>query len=285
MNMKKMLWCIPLIILSAAFTKSGSKINVFLTKDWQTDTVFKCPESVLYNPEDRFIYVANINGKADAKDGNGFISRMTLDGKIDELEWVKGLDGPKGMGIHDGKLYVTDITRVVVISLDSAKIVQRIDVPGSVFLNDISVDAIGNIYITDSSDKKIYLLKKGVVKLWLGNSILEKPNGVLALEKGLMVIDMNTGIFYQASYSDKSLSAIAKNIAMGDGVMKAGPDEYIISCWPGEAYYVKGGQVQKILDTKEEKLNAADACYIQHEKVLLVPTFFGNSVVAYKLSE
>ena len=42
---------------------------------------------------------------------------------------------------------------------------------------------------------------------------------------------------------------------------------------------------QKLLDTKDQKINAADIGYIESQELLLVPTFFDNRVVAYKVSQ
>lgn len=283
--MKKFLVLIPLAIALFAFKPEEKKQStVSLTKKWETDTIMKVPESVLYNPSDKFIYVSNINDKPDGKDGNGFISRITLDGKVEKLKWVTGLDAPKGMGIYKGKLYVTDITNIAVIDVATAKIERKINVTGSVFLNDVTVDANGNIYISDSSTKKIHLLKNGTVTVWLENPAFVMPNGLLAQEKGLRIIDMGTGIFYEATYTDKKLTQIATEIPGGDGVMYVSKDEYIISCWPGEIYYVKAAVAQKILDTKAQKFNAADAWYIESEKLLIIPTFFGNTIAAYTVA-
>jgi len=260
-------------------------IQVTATKKWSTDTIFKVPESVLYNPEDKFIYVANINGKADSVDGNGFISRLNLDGSVAQLEWVKGLDAPKGMGVYKGKMYVTDIHKLVIIDLASAKVEKSIVVDSSEFLNDVTVDAKGDVYFTDSGAKRIHLYKDGVVSLWSNDPTLIKPNGILALENSLRIIDMGSGLFYDADYATKKLTGVADTIPGGDGVMQIGKNEYIISCWPGEVYYVNDTLVKKILDTKEAKLNAADAWYVEGENLLLVPTFFGNSVVAYTITK
>ena len=47
-------------------------------------------------------FVANINGNSLAKDGNGFISRLTRDGKVESLKFIAGgrggvtLNAPKG---------------------------------------------------------------------------------------------------------------------------------------------------------------------------------------------
>ena len=157
-----------LVLLSCTGTKTEQQkpMEVTATLKWKTDTILKVPESVLYNVADKFIYVSNINGKPDSSDGNGFITRMTLDGKIEQLEWVKGLDAPKGMGVYEGKMYVTDIHKLVIIDMATATIEKSIIIDSSEFLNDVTTDAKGNVYFTDSGAKKIHLYKDGQVSLW-----------------------------------------------------------------------------------------------------------------------
>jgi hypothetical protein len=46
------------------------------------------------------------------KDGNGFISKLGPDGKVVTMEWVKGLDGPTGLALANGKLYAADVDRL-----------------------------------------------------------------------------------------------------------------------------------------------------------------------------
>ena len=96
---------------------------------------------------------------------------------------------------------------------------------------------------------------------------------------------MGSGLFYDADYTTKKLVGVADTIPGGDGVMQIAKNEYIISCWPGEVYYVNDSIVQKILDTKEAKLNAADSWYVEAESLLIIPTFFGNSVMAYTITK
>ncbi len=286
--MKNYLLCFASALLIFSCTEPAAEkkpVKVTATKKWQTDTVLKVPESVLYNPADKFLYVSNIDGKPDSVDGKGFISRLNLDGSIAQLEWVKGLDAPKGMGVYKGKMYVTDIHKLLVINMDSAKVEKSYMIDSSLFLNDVTVDAKGNVYFTDSGAKKIYVLKEGVVSLWSSDPALVMPNGLLAQENSLRIIDMGSGLFYDADYSTKKLNGVADSIPGGDGVMQITKNEYIISCWPGEVYYVNDTTVQKILDTKDAKLNAADAWYVEGESLLVVPTFFGNSVMAYTITK
>src|SRR5688572_23259135 len=70
---------------------------VSLKLKWETDTSLTTCESVIYDKQRDVLYVANINGDASTKDGNGFISKVSMDGKVTEAQWVKGIDAPKGL--------------------------------------------------------------------------------------------------------------------------------------------------------------------------------------------
>src|SRR4030095_1096992 len=87
-----------------------------LVKLWETDTLLKVPESVLYDAANGVLYAANIDGTDPwGKDGKGSIGKIAMDGKIIAVDCVPGLNAPKGMGIYKGKLYVADLTNLVVI--------------------------------------------------------------------------------------------------------------------------------------------------------------------------
>jgi hypothetical protein len=103
------------------------------------------PESVVYAPKQNVLFVSNIDGKPDQKDQNGFISKVSpSNGSIVELNWLTGLNAPKGMAIYNNnsssRLYVSDVTDLVEIDIGSGKIIKRFNAPGSAFLNDVALD-------------------------------------------------------------------------------------------------------------------------------------------------
>jgi hypothetical protein len=50
-------------------------------------------------------------------------------------------------------------------------------------------------------------------------------------------------------------------------------------------WYIDGkGNKEVLLDTRDRKINSADIGYDAQKRILYVPTFFKNSVVAYKLN-
>jgi hypothetical protein len=101
----------------------------------------KQPESALFDTQRKVVYASNVAGDANAKDGVGFISKISPDGKLIELEWVKGLNAPKGMVMKGDKLYVSDVDQLVEIDIDKGEVSNRWNAEGSKFLNDTVVDA------------------------------------------------------------------------------------------------------------------------------------------------
>lgn len=258
--------------------------DISLKKKWETPSNLKEPESVLFDPANNVLYVSNINDPAAGKDGNGSIGRVSLTGEVQQVEWVVGgMDSPKGLGLSEGLLYVADLTKVVVIDTKTGEVVRNIEVEGAGMLNDITVDEQGVVYVSDSNKKRVYVLKNNQAEVWLEKEHFQKPNGLLAHQNKFYMIDMNAGIFYEVDKESKSLRKIAEGLVGGDGIVPYGKD-FIISNWNGEINYVSAnGQVKKLLDTKADKVNAADIEYIPEQNLLLVPTFYANKIVAYEI--
>jgi hypothetical protein len=260
--------------------------QVKLVKIWETDSTLKVPESVLYDATNKVLYVSNIDGTEPwGKDGKGSIGKVGLDGKIINAEWVTGLNAPKGMGLYKGKLYVADLTEIVVIDIAKGKIVQHLPVMGAVGLNDISIGANGALYVSDSKARKVYLIPVSFPKKMgfiLDSNQLKRPNGVLLHGNNLYVLD--DGTMYRLE-KNRSLTKITDGMEGGtDGIENMQGKDFIVSCWGGAIWYVQeDGTKTLLLDTREQKINSADIGYDAKNKIVYVPTFWKNSVVAYQL--
>lgn len=263
-------------------TVEAPKAPVTLTKKWETDAVLTTCESVLYDKENDVLYVANINGAPDGKDGNGFISKVSLDGKVTEAQWVKGIDAPKGMGIANGKLFVTDIDRVHEIDLKSGKITKTHKLTGAKFLNDITTDAAGKVYVSDTGGGTISVIENGKVTTWIEN--LQGPNGLFAEGNEILTVLWDGKTLNTIDPSSKQLTVKTDSIENGDGIEAIGNGEYLVSSWNGMVHHIDSNwQKTLVLDTRADSVSAADIEYIQDKNLLLVPTFFKNKVVAYEL--
>jgi len=251
-----------------------------LEKVWETTADLKTPESVLYNQEKDVIYVANINGDPSVKDGNGFISVLKSDGSVKNLEWVKGLNAPKGLAIFKGKLYVADIDQLVEIDIEKGTVTKKYDAPDAVFLNDVTACMNGMIFVSDTRTAKIHVLNEGKFTVWMEGKPFETPNGLMAEKGKLLVGDKN---IYEVDIQTKKTTLLIEDAGGVDGLEKNNAGDFVFSNWPGRIFIHKNGNTLKLLDTTAQELKTADIDYDLKHDLILVPTFFDNHIVAYKI--
>ena len=208
--------------LSAVDSRKDIDTLRFIT---ETPSVFKTPESVKFDRIKGILYVANINGKPSEKDGNGFISKLNINGEILDLKWITELNAPKGMGIFDDKLYVTDIDKLVEISISEGKIIQRFLAKDAEFLNDIDIDKNGNVYVSDMATGKIWMLKNNTFEIWLQSEELIHPNGLFVKDENLL-IGTKTKIL-SVNLKSKKINSLIKNTGSIDGLEFADDDKYL----------------------------------------------------------
>ena len=256
---------------------------VTLKLKWETDAVLTTCESVLHDDKNDVLYVSNINGKPDGKDGNGFISKVSLDGEVTAASWAKGMDAPKGMGLLDGKLYVSDINRVHEIDTETGKITKTHTIQGANFLNDIAV-ANDKVYVSDSRGGAIHVIEDGKVTPFLSN--LQGPNGLFADNGNLVVAFWDAKTLNTIDISSKEITPRTEGLENPDGIEALDNNEYLVSSWNGLIHHVDSDWKKTlVLDTRKDSLNAADIEYVKSKNLLLVPTFFKNKVMAYEVDK
>ena len=249
---------------------------------WASDTSLRTPESVLFDRDRKLIYVANVNMNPWEKDRNGFISTMDLQGNIINLKWIEELHGPKGMGILHNSLFVADIDEVVEIDIETSKIINRYKVEGTPTLNDITIGN-GVVYISGSDSNKVFELKDGVVTEILSGDF-GRPNGLFYEPERLLMLTSVSSTLKSINLETKDITDLLDGLGHGDGIVPVGNGDYLASSWRGELFYITSDwQSIQLLDTRDAEINAADIDYMVDENILLVPTFFDNRVVAYKL--
>lgn len=248
---------------------------------WLTEGV-SVPESVLVyrNGRANFLLVSQIDGESNTKDGKGGIAKMSLDGDLDDVNWITGLNAPKGMAHFDGKLYVADVDELVVINIKSAEIEKKITVPGAIFLNDVTVDTRGTIFVSDMKTGKIHSYANNVLSDYAGK--LENVNGLKTIGSNLVV---GAGTHLYLIDDQKTRLDIASGFAQDiDGVESINKGDFLVSCWAGLLYYVHlSGKVDLLLDSQKTGINTADIGFDSVTQTVYVPNFSKNSVTAYKL--
>lgn len=279
------------ILVYALFFVSTIAHAGTLTPLWTLDG-FKNPESVVYDAKRKVLYVSNVNGTPPDKDGNGFISRVSPNGKMLDVEWVKGLNAPKGLAISRDKLYAADIDTLVEIDLKTGEISKRYTVPQAKFLNDVAADQAGNIYVSDMMDNAIYRLAGGVLDVWLKDAKLESPNGLYAEPGrlvtgawGTMADGSNTqtpGHLKAISLRDKKITSLGDGTPVGnlDGVEADGHGAYYVTDWiAGKLMRIDAaGKVELLLTPGP---GSADLTFIKSTGMLIIPMMHTHQLLAY----
>lgn len=282
MRIKNSLWTSLFVALST--TLLWSQVTPQLL--WQTPSKLKVPESIKYDAARKVIYVSNINGAPTEKNGKGFISRISMDGKIISLQWITGLNAPKGMALWQDRLFVSDIDRIVEIDVGKGRILKQYPVPGAGFLNDVAVDEAGRVYVSDMAENNsvIYRLIKGKVSVFLRGAEISSPNGLFYRNKTLYVGNSGDGRLKAVDVTSGAITTIVKVGHGIDGLIRLADGGFIISDWSGRTEWITAQKkIVTLLDTRAQKINSADLEYIPQKRLLLIPTFFDNRVTAYRL--
>lgn len=252
-----------------------------LNRIWASDASLKVPESVLYSKQYRCLFVSNIIGMPTDKDGEGCISMLDINGELLNEDWLCGLNAPKGMAIDSGYLYVADIDELVIVDVELRQIHNRIKKEDAQFLNDVAISKQGDVFVSDMQRNQICKLKGEQLEVWIEGDDFNKVNGLFC-EGDDLIVGTATCIL-KVSMVDQSIMVLVPETASVDGLMADGHGGYYFSSWPGQLYHVVPGQRPiLLLDTSEEKINCADIGYDQETRLVFVPTFFDNRVIAYR---
>jgi sugar lactone lactonase YvrE len=259
---------------------------------WQAEGL-DGPESAVLDSGEGVLYVSNVNGEAGAADGNGYISKLSLKGEILDKEWATGLDAPKGLALHDGKLYVSDIDKLVVIDTATGEIVASHEAPGATFLNDVSAHEDGRVFVSDMMQNQIWKLEGDQFELWVEDEALGNPNGVLAEDDRLLLAtwgkpkeDFSTdvpGHLKAIDYATKEITDLGDQpVGNLDGIEADGQGGYLVTDWLSGGLYKfdAEGKAEMIMDLNQ---GSADHEYVESENLVVIPMMMDGTVAAYKV--
>ncbi len=262
--------------------------NAEPVKLWETSEIYNAPESVAYDGTRGFLYISNCNGSL--KNGSPYaeqsISKANLKGEIIKFDWIENLTKPTGICINDDKLYIVDRFGIVVYDLKTDKVSDKFYIKTSNFLNDITVDSDGGIYVSESDTNVIYRIKGRNVEKWLDSEEISRPNGIL-FDDGKLIVGVNSDNFLKAvNVSSKQITKIAQlGPGIIDGIKKCG-DGYLVSHFLGNLYLVKpSGQVTELINTRDAEINIADFEYIAEKDMVVVPAMRKNKLICYRLGQ
>lgn len=269
------------------------------------DVGFQVPESVLYDPTTDTYLVSNINGTPVAVDDNGFISRLSPDGSVQQLKFIDGADpeielsAPKGLLIKGDTLLVTDIQYVRLFDLATGKSTGSWHFPEATFLNDLGLDAAGTVYVSDSGlslgasglepngSDALYKVETSDgqpprISVFAKGKELEGPNGVLALEDGILMATFGSNHLTRFDMSGVVEQRVTLPTGGLDGIVRLPDGSLLVSSWQGQAVY-RGSFTTPFEAVVTGVESPADIGFDPKRQRILVPLFMLNEVRAIPL--
>jgi len=259
------------------------------------DVGFSTPEAVLHDTVADVYLVSNISGAPVAKDDDGFISRLSPEGRVEQLKWIDGtaanvtLHAPKGLVIKGDTLYVADIDCVRRFGRTTGVPAGEICFPGATFLNGLGMDGNGALYVTDSGLNADFT-SSGTDALWRftpagqtsklqqGDS-LGRPNGVAFNDEVGFVVTFGSGEIYQFGPDNRRRTVLPGASARQlDGIVFTRDGSYLFSSWGDRAVHRVDAQgaTSRLLEDVE---SPAAIGYDAKRNRVLVPLFTPNKVV------
>lgn len=267
--------------LVACASAPGPSGPVRLVEAWRIGG-FANPESVALSADQSFLYVSNVAGEGGAKDGNGFVSRVSLSGEMLARDFAVGLDAPKGLALVGDALFVSDIDRIVEIEAATGAVRRRIEAPGARFLNDAAVLPDGTVVASDSGTQRIYAVRDAAAEVWLEGALLASVNGLLP-ERDRLIVTTMAGRLLAVDYATKAITVLAEGLGDADGVADLGSGRYLVTEWPGVAHVVdtRAGSHQTISDTRASRRFMNDN--LLHRGVLYQAHWEPSELTAYRV--
>lgn len=249
---------------------------------WVADG-FDIPEGVGVAPDGSY-FISNIAGEDMARDGLGWISKVSKDGAVIAPKFIEGLDAPTGMAVNDGVLYVADIATVRLYDAITGEAKGAAPIDGAIFLNDVTVWQ-GDVFVSDSGTGRIWRLTGTAAALWREGEELAGVNGLTGVGDKMYICTMGGGDLFEAT-REGGWRKIATGMKDADGVgvlSQALGGGFLVSSWPGEIFHVdEAGAVTRILDTRDEEIQQNDLTVIGD--IVIVPNWTPGTVTAWRIA-
>lgn len=250
---------------------------------------FKMPESATYDPLTKRYFISNF--------GDGSIIRIDSTGE--KTYFKKGLSKPLGILIHKNTLYVVDNPKIVRgfdITDGSPKL--EIQIKEASFLNDITCDDSGFLYVTGSNTATVFKIDIASKTYSPLMKTQGGPNGIIydKLNNRLLICYfVEKASIDEINLEDSTISRIiTTEFTNLDGITLDRDGNCYISEWGQgsfESGYKKEGTIYKYDNsfTKEPTIvstghhGPADIYFNKYKNELVIPLLLADSVESIPL--
>lgn len=200
-------------------------VALLLTLSASSQTL-NSPESVEYNDASGEWFISNRAAHT--------ILRRSPSGTLSTF--ASGLTtGPHGMEIVGNRMFVCDGGTLREYNISTGANVQNVNL-GASFLNGITHDNNGNLYITDFTAKNIYRfnMNSGAYNIFVG-SLVKSPNGIIFDEDDDRLVFVNWGSsapIMAIAMADSSLSTLTTtSLGNIDGIAMDCQGNFYVASW------------------------------------------------------
>lgn len=244
---------------------------------WVLDEGLCEPETAVLNPASNELIISNICGFN--KNGEGYLSRVSLDGEMIEARWIEDMDAPAGMARLGDTLYVVDVERVHAIDLISearTKILGPFE--GAKAFNDIAVDTNGVLYVSDSARGHVLRIVDGIAEPFPNNETEFKFANGMHIEGETLYVGGEK--FWSVDLSTGSVEIInIEGVADIDGIESDGKGGLSVSIVGGNVWHLPvGGPPQ---EWTAEGVSSTNHAHLPIVNLIVVPTGYDNTLIAF----
>ncbi len=257
---------------------------------------FKTPRSVLHDLEADVYLVSNVNGDPAAADDddNGFISRVSPDGRVLDLKWIDGavddelqLSAPMGMAIHDGRLWVADRNKVHAFDARTGRHRASFKIEHATSLADVAI-LEGAVIVTDNGTE----LAGGLYRLGPGRPPapylapdqpgVGRPQGVYAPGDGSLWVTADRELYRVVGGARTAGAALPRGEL--DGIAGAPGNELLVASHDGVVFRgaprpARGGTLEVAWTELFAGLEApGDLGYDARRHRVLIPLVLANAL-------
>lgn len=236
------------------------------------------PETVLAKPDSDDMFVSNICGFK--KNGDGFVSLITKRGTVKELYWVKDLNAPAGMAIFETDLYVVDIDRVHVFDTYTRE-VERTFGPyaNARAFNDIAISEDGRVFVSDSARHQVFELTDETETAFPSpGQRFQSANG-MHIERGALYVGGEK--LHRIDLESLSVEKVKlRGVKDIDGVEGDGDGGLTLSIVGGGVWHMSENGALEFWTA--EGLSSTNHAYLPDLNLVVVPTGYDNTIVAFK---
>jgi len=250
-----------------------------LKTNWEINRELQIPETIVFDKNNNVCYVSSY-----FNEGNEYISKISLDGKIVQKEWITDLNMPTGMCISDEMLYVLERKSLSVFDIASGVRKDRISLNEIVFPNDIQTDGSGTFYISDSRSNAIFKYSKLGLEKWLSSDEITNINGLHFHDNFLFCGIGKDATLKKINLATKEISTVC-NFNSGsiiDGITNFDKNNFLVSDFNGILYKVSmNGEKQVLINSKTPQQSIANFEYISEKNQIIIPTLLNNKIISY----